>query len=156
MTERFLTRQAVFAICRNARGEILLERREGTGYLDGFWDFPSGHVEYDEGVREAMVRELREETGLVAKVEDMKMVHIDNFCFDENYVNYTFRVMKFAGAPKVMEANKCGEMKWFAPDALPAKLTNVVRQNQLVGFSDDLTYSITDGSNYQKLVEEAK
>ncbi len=44
--KRFMTRQAVFVVLRNGNGEVLLQQRANTGYLDGYWDLPSGHVEY--------------------------------------------------------------------------------------------------------------
>ncbi|MGH7241490.1 MAG: NUDIX domain-containing protein, partial [Candidatus Saccharimonadales bacterium] len=43
-SERFQTHVAVFVIIRNDAGEILLQKRQNTSYLDGYWDFPSGHV----------------------------------------------------------------------------------------------------------------
>lgn len=51
--ERFVTRMAVFVCVRNQKGEILLQQRTNTGYLDGYWDFAaSGHVEYGESVHQ--------------------------------------------------------------------------------------------------------
>jgi len=61
MTDRFMTRMAVFVILRNEAGEILLEQRANTGYLDGYWDLPSGHVEYAESIHQTAVREVLEE-----------------------------------------------------------------------------------------------
>ena len=44
-------------------GKLLLIRR-GHGPGEGFWSVPGGRVEAGETVGEAVVRELREETGL--------------------------------------------------------------------------------------------
>ena len=157
MKERFTTRQAIFAICRNDKGEILLEQRANTGYLDGFWDFPSGHVEKGEGLRESMARELHEETNLTVQPENMKLVHIDQYfgseSGDADYVNYTFLITNFSGEPKILEPVKCSGLGWFSVDKLPEKLTINVRQNQFANFSEDLTYSITDKSNYENILK---
>ncbi|MFP5326168.1 MAG: NUDIX hydrolase [Acidimicrobiia bacterium] len=43
--------------------DILLIRR-GRGVAAGFWSVPGGRVEHGETLAEAVVRELREETGI--------------------------------------------------------------------------------------------
>ncbi len=48
-------------------GRVLLVRR-GVVPRKGFWAMPSGFVEYDEQPRPALVREIREETGLEAEI----------------------------------------------------------------------------------------
>ncbi len=58
-----MTRQAVFVVIRNDNNEILLQQRANTGYLDEYWDLPSGHVEYGESLSESAVREVEEEIG---------------------------------------------------------------------------------------------
>ena len=44
--------------------EILLLRRFQTGFMDGHWSLPGGHVEPGELPAEAAVRECQEETGV--------------------------------------------------------------------------------------------
>ena len=47
-------------------GKVLLVRRANSPDA-GLWGFPGGKVEPGEGVRDAAVRELREETGIFAE-----------------------------------------------------------------------------------------
>ncbi|MEM1435023.1 MAG: NUDIX domain-containing protein [Pseudomonadota bacterium] len=50
---------------RGSTGEqIYLQRRQNTGFLDGFFVLPGGHAEQDELPLAAAARELMEETGL--------------------------------------------------------------------------------------------
>lgn len=55
----------VGALVRDGEGRIVLVRNR---WSDG-WVLPGGNVESGESLREAVVREVREETGLAARVE---------------------------------------------------------------------------------------
>lgn len=58
----------VAGIVRNERNEWLVVKKKYGG-LKGKWSFPAGFVEQGETINEAVVREIKEETGIVAKVE---------------------------------------------------------------------------------------
>ena len=47
---------------------VLLVKRRGAPYA-GLWTFPGGKTEPNEGPREAVLRELKEETGIDADIE---------------------------------------------------------------------------------------
>ncbi|MDX1553337.1 MAG: (deoxy)nucleoside triphosphate pyrophosphohydrolase, partial [Marinobacter sp.] len=53
---------AVGAIFRN--GKVLIARRPDHVHQGGLLEFPGGKVEAGESVQQALVREIREETGL--------------------------------------------------------------------------------------------
>jgi|GEM_PF-597787 len=59
----------VDAIIQNEKGEILLLKRSGDkkAYPD-MWSLPSGMVEWGEEIKDAILREVKEETGLKVKV----------------------------------------------------------------------------------------
>jgi len=60
---RLLLLPAVAALIRDAEGRILLQRRSD----DGRWNLPAGAIDPGESPAEAVVREVREETGLVVR-----------------------------------------------------------------------------------------
>ncbi|AKB73820.1 GDP-mannose mannosyl hydrolase [Methanosarcina lacustris Z-7289] len=56
---------SVYAILRNEKGEFLLLRRSENSHTNpGKWDLPGGKVNPDETLKEAVVREVWEETGI--------------------------------------------------------------------------------------------
>jgi 8-oxo-dGTP diphosphatase len=50
------------------KGRVLLTQRKVGAHLEGLWEFPGGKVESGEDPRDALVRELREEIGIDARV----------------------------------------------------------------------------------------
>ncbi len=46
------------------QGRVWVQTREGAAHLAGFQEFPGGKLEPGEGPLEALLREIREETGL--------------------------------------------------------------------------------------------
>ncbi len=54
-------------ICRN--GELLITRRPTEGLLGGLWEFPGGEILPGEEPSEALIRRIRETTGLAVAVD---------------------------------------------------------------------------------------
>lgn len=68
---------AIFVLLKNEKGEYLLQQRQNTSYMNGYWDFSaSGHLERGETIRECIVREAREEAGVEVNIDSLKLVHI--------------------------------------------------------------------------------
>ena len=62
-------RVAVGAVCIRD-GRLLLIKR-GRGVAVGSWSLPGGHVDFGELLEDAVVRELREETGLIGRTNGL-------------------------------------------------------------------------------------
>lgn len=56
-------------------GEVLLIERGKSGPLQGFWSLPGGRIEPGEPVRAAALREVLEETGVVAELAGLLDIH---------------------------------------------------------------------------------
>jgi 8-oxo-dGTP pyrophosphatase MutT (NUDIX family) len=107
--------------------EVLLQLRQGTGYMDGHWaSAAAGHVERGESVYEAAARESREELGLdgvqLSPVCAMQRTTRDEAGMaapiDER-VDYFFTSTRWAGEPRIVEPEKCADLRWFGLDQLP-------------------------------------
>jgi 8-oxo-dGTP pyrophosphatase MutT (NUDIX family) len=57
---------SVFVVIEKG-GKYLLLRRANTGYMDGWYDLPAGHLEDQEKFQDGAARELKEEAGLDVK-----------------------------------------------------------------------------------------
>ncbi|MFE7776718.1 methyltransferase domain-containing protein [Streptomyces sp. NPDC057445] len=102
--------------------EVLLARREGTGYADGLWNGPSGHVEDGEDVRRAMVREANEEIGVALMPDDLRVALVMQHRGpgDPPRTSWFFEAEYPAGGePYNREPHKCSELAWHRFDALP-------------------------------------
>ena len=101
-------------------GDILLMRRAGTGFFDGLFSLPGGHVEPGESLVGTAVREMREELGIdiaPAELANMGVVHRRS---DTNRVDFFLRAKAWSGEPHICEPGKCDALGWFARGELPA------------------------------------
>ena len=67
-------------------GNILIAKRGEDQHQGGLWEFPGGKVEADENVQEALQRELEEELGLKAHVNDMSPIMTIPFHYPDKSV----------------------------------------------------------------------
>jgi ADP-ribose pyrophosphatase YjhB (NUDIX family) len=102
-------------------GRVLLIRR-GQPPLLGEWSLPGGVLECGETLREATVREAREETRLVVAPVDMLGVYERVIRGDDGRVRYHYVLIDFLCRPVAGElhaGSDAAEARWFAADELP-------------------------------------
>lgn len=116
---------AYVVLCRED-GQILMQLRQGTGYLDGHWAVgAAGHVEARESVLEAARREASEELGITIEAEDLEPLCVmhrtqpEHKAIDER-VDFFFTCRRWAGEPALQEPERAAELGWYRLDALPA------------------------------------
>jgi len=117
-------RPGVAAIISNGEGKILLQRRSDNG----LWGLPGGSVEIGESVRDAIMREVREETGLTVEVVRLIGVYSDPTVqivryADGNVVHYissVFACRILAGT--LQTCDETLDLQFFDPAHLPEDL----------------------------------
>lgn len=124
-SEIYTPKIAVFSALFNEADEILLLRRRGTPWLEGYYDLPAGHVEIGETLYEGAIRETLEETGIELRAGDLDLVHIyQNDNHPQNpYIGFVFQALRWHGIPDIREPAKCSHMDFFKPNSLPSPTT---------------------------------
>ncbi len=111
--------------------EILLLLRKNTGYMDGFYGLPAGHIDKGETPIETAIREAKEEVDIDLIAADLSLIDIvqADAVYEKNvdYFNFFFKASKWQGEPKNMEPNKCAELVWANVNNLPDNLLEHVR-----------------------------
>lgn len=121
--ERFKLIPAVYVVLRRGN-EVLLLRRANTGYQDGRYSLPAGHLEGDELGTMGIVREAKEEAGITLEPKDLELVHVSHRLsrnqVGQERLDLFFEATKWQGEPTNMEPHKCDDLSWFPLDNLPA------------------------------------
>ncbi len=108
-------------------GKILLSRRFQTGYEDGKYSVPAGHVEDNESLLYSTCREVREEAGLVLKPKDLTLVHVMHRKSNDIRMDYFFTTNKKGLVPQNMEPHKSDDLRWFPLNKLPTNTIPYIR-----------------------------
>lgn len=109
--------------------EVLLLRRFNTGYEDGKYSVPAGHVDAGETFTQAVIREISEEVNLRLDPEYVHVAHImHRKSHDSERIDAFFVAEKWQGEIQNMEPEKCDDLSWFPLDKLPENTIPYIRQ----------------------------
>jgi 8-oxo-dGTP pyrophosphatase MutT (NUDIX family) len=128
MKERFKMIIAVHLFLLN-NNKILLQKRCNTGYEDGNYSVIAGHVEGNEKLTTAMIREAQEETGILIKenaLEFIGVIHL--YSKDGEWLDFFFKCQNWQNEIVNAEPHKCSELKWFKINSLPQNTVSYVRK----------------------------
>ena len=95
-------------------GKILISKRRENGLLGGLWEFPGGKIEKGESARECIIREVKEELGVLVQptsfLKQIKHAYTHfSITMDAYHCDY------LQGSP---EAIGCDNWKWIAPQEI--------------------------------------
>lgn len=106
--------------------KVLLMKRCNTGSDDGYYELPGGHLEKDEDIYDAMIREIEEELLVKIKRKELKIIHLMHH-YNGERLNFIFQSSKKIN-PKIGEVNKCSELIWVDINNLPELTTKKVKK----------------------------
>lgn len=125
---RRVTRVAAYALCTDGDAILLSRIAQGaTAFSDGKWTLPGGGVEFGEDPRDAALRELHEETGLVGSIDSLADVDSwvaafvdprDGEATDFHAIRILYRVRVVGGTLRDEIGGSSDTCAWIGRDAL--------------------------------------
>jgi 8-oxo-dGTP diphosphatase len=111
----------VGAIAFNDKNEILLVKRSAKFSRPGKYSVPGGFLDRDQTTREAVLRELKEETGHEGEI--LSLFHINDSANrpkeDRQNVDFIYLVKVKQG--KFLKNDEITSTAWFSKDNLPSE-----------------------------------
>ena len=107
--------------------ELLLGVRKNTGYGDGALHPPAGHLEANESVIDALIREAKEEIDVTIAPENVRLAHVMHNASGDGRVAFFFEVKDWEGQVTNREPEKCEEWRWVPLASLPDRMIDYAR-----------------------------
>ena len=107
---------------------VLLLRRFNTGWEDGNYSVPAGHVDAGETVTHAAIREAHEEIGVRLEPQDVEVVHVMHRKSEDERIDFFLLVRHWTGEIANREPDKCDDLAWYPVASLPDNMIPYVRQ----------------------------
>lgn len=120
-----VTRAAAAVLCDH-EGRVLLARQASARHR---WGLPGAHIEPADHPAEAVLRELRRETGIEAKVVDLLGLYLlcGDLRGDEEHLpdllTYAFRCELVSGEPVLNGRGRIDHLGWYDAECLPGVVT---------------------------------
>ena len=113
-------RIAVYGVCRDGDGRILLARASPAITLQGRWFLPGGGVDHGEDPLDTLRREMQEESGLTVTVGPLLDVLSDTRTIPDganlHTVRIIYRVASWSGTLRPEVDGTTDAVGWFTPE----------------------------------------
>ncbi|NCN28696.1 MAG: NUDIX hydrolase [Candidatus Pacebacteria bacterium CG10_big_fil_rev_8_21_14_0_10_44_54] len=107
--------------------KILFQLRKNTGYGDGSYSLPGGHVEAQETAITALQREMQEELCIEFDEKDISLAHVSHRNGnDHERIDFFFSTKKWRGEVTNGEPDKCDGFCWATSDSVPGNLVDYI------------------------------
>lgn len=143
------TRAGVYLVFERA-GKILIDRHTHTGYHDGEFGLPGGHIEPGEPASGAAIRLALEQVGIKLRLAELRLAHVmhrsSNSGTKADNIDFYFLVQNFPGEAIDRMPQKFDTLEWVAWNRLPSNTIPEVRY-ALECVKEDKIYSEFDFIN---------
>lgn len=122
-------------------GKILMLRRFNTGYEDGNYSVVAGHLDGNEDVKSAMIREAREEAGIEINPNNIQIVGVMHRKSESERIDFFLVADSWNKEIVNMEPEKCDDLSWFEIDNLPINTIPYIKraiENYISGVQFDI------------------
>ena len=107
--------------------QVLLLRRFHTGYEDGNYSVPAGHIDGGESVKSAAIREVEEECSIRIASENLQGVGVMHRHSRDERIDFFLMTSRWEGAISNAEPDKCDDLSWFPLWQLPDNVIPYVK-----------------------------
>jgi ADP-ribose pyrophosphatase YjhB (NUDIX family) len=90
------------------------------------WNFPAGHLEFNESLEQGAIREIKEETGCDVKLDGICYIG-NRMCEDDLFVMIIFNA-KIVKEHIEFDKEEILDVKWFDYDEIVNKMENMLRE----------------------------
>ena len=113
----------------NENDEVLIDQRLESSSMGGMWEFPGGKKFLGESIQETIVRELKEELGIIVKV-GAKLLSFEHVYTHKRLSFDVYFCDLISGEPKPLSSQK---LLWVSPERLfefpfPAANTKIISE----------------------------
>ena len=123
----FAFHAAVYLLIEND-GKVFLIRRANTGFMDAYYTLVAGHVDGNESIFDAPVREAKEEADIHINKTNLEVIHVMHSFSNKEYILFFIKVIKYKGIPKNNENTKADDANWFDTENFPEKTLPFVKE----------------------------
>ena len=100
----------------DADGRVLIAQRPAGKAMAGLWEFPGGKIEPGEPPEQSLVRELREELGIVVNVDCLAPLTFASHAYPDFHLLMPLYVCRrWEGTVRALEGQK---IAWVRPNRL--------------------------------------
>ena len=127
--KRKIFKVSVEGLIYNNENEVLLMKRSSFIAYGNMYCLPGGHLENNETIVEGMIRELKEEIGVVFSENELELIKVINRKIkDNNYIDFIFKGYLKDRKVFNLEKEKCTRIIYRTIDKIPKNAIPVLKR----------------------------